>query len=223
MMQPPILITGCARSGTSMTAGIIQNCGAFGGKTSGPNRYNPKGMFENSRIREELVKTYLRSINCDPKGQNPLPDYTTLTTPMGWKTFVENVMMEDGYKGGPWYYKGAKMCLIWSIWHQCFPDAKWVIVRRPRKEIIHSCLNTGFMNAFDTEEGWGRWVDHHLECFTAMRLAGLDIVEFWPGDVINGSMVAAQDLINSLGLKWHSTRVQKFVDVRLWHHGKRFT
>jgi hypothetical protein len=55
-MKDPILITGAARSGTSMTAGVINICGAFGGVLSGPNKNNKKGMFENNRIRQDIAK-----------------------------------------------------------------------------------------------------------------------------------------------------------------------
>ena len=44
-MKEPILITGCARSGTSMVAGIINMSGAFGGVMAGPNKNNQKGNF----------------------------------------------------------------------------------------------------------------------------------------------------------------------------------
>jgi hypothetical protein len=50
--KSPIIITGCARSGTSMIAGIINLCGAWKGVTSGPNKYNAKGMFENHELRQ---------------------------------------------------------------------------------------------------------------------------------------------------------------------------
>ena len=46
--KQPIIITGCARSGTSMIAGIIHLCGAWKGNTSGPNKYNKKGNYNNS-------------------------------------------------------------------------------------------------------------------------------------------------------------------------------
>ena len=61
-ISPPILLTGCARSGTSLTAGIVNLCGAFGGIMSGPNRNNAKGMFENSKIRNTIIKPYLQKI-----------------------------------------------------------------------------------------------------------------------------------------------------------------
>ena len=43
-IMEPILITGAARSGTSMSAGVVSLCGAWGGELSGPNVYNKKGM-----------------------------------------------------------------------------------------------------------------------------------------------------------------------------------
>ena len=50
--QSPILVTGCARSGTSLVAGIVNICGAFGGVTRPGNPANEKGLFENISIQE---------------------------------------------------------------------------------------------------------------------------------------------------------------------------
>ena len=95
-MNPPILITGCARSGTSLVAGIINMRGAFGGKMSGPNMNNAKGMFENARIRNDIVKPYYRSIGVDPLGQYPLPDIESLPIPTGWANDVIRIIQEEG-------------------------------------------------------------------------------------------------------------------------------
>jgi len=143
-MPEPILITGCARSGTSLVAGMINKCGAFGGNMSGPNKNNAKGMFENAHIRNLLMKPYLREIGVDPLCQYPLPDINKLTIPSNWKQEVEKVMTDEGYWHGPWMYKGAKMCLTWKMWHHAFPHAKWIIVRRRTGDIVNSCLRTGF-------------------------------------------------------------------------------
>ena len=90
MEDKSILITGCARSGTSMIAGIINMCGAFAGDTSGPNRYNQKGMYENAKIRNSIVKPYLREIGMDPKGQFPLPNVKTIPDIYNLKRLVQN-------------------------------------------------------------------------------------------------------------------------------------
>jgi hypothetical protein len=223
----PILITGCARSGTSMIAGAINICGAFGGDMSGPNSNNKKGMYENAKIRNDIVKPYLEKIGVDRLGQYPLPDVKTISIPQDWKTQVENVMIEQGYRSGPWMYKGAKMCLMWPIWDYAFPDAKWIIVRRKPSDIINSCLKTGFMRAFRNEhnqkavgaknesEGWLWWIREHQKRFVEMIEAGINIKIVWPERMVNGDYSQMMDTIDWLGLDWDS-KVLSFIDPKLW-------
>ena len=220
-MRPPILITGCARSGTSMTSGIIDICGAFGGLTSGPTRHNRKGMFENALIRNEIVKPYLGSMGLDPKGQSPLPDVDNLAKIPDLRRKVEAIFRSQGYTEGPWYYKGAKLCLVWPIWHMAFPDAQWIIVRRKDEDITQSCMRTGFMSAFKAIDGWQEWVNHHKSCFRQMHGARLDIMEVWPHKFVGGDFSEIKDVVEKLGLSWNMDEVCEFVDPALWsgHNG----
>lgn len=211
----PILITGCARSGTSMVAGVINICGAFGGNTGAGNKYNEKGLFENAKIRA-IDKEYLRSIGCDPKGQNPLPDTKNLTIPSNWRERIERAMLEDGYQKGPWYYKGARNCLTWPVWNYAFPNAKWVIVRRRSADIAESCLKTSFMNAYSTYEEWIMWINHHEECFVEMIKAGLNVKMVWPERMVKGNYEQMYELIEWLGLTWKSDQVMDFIEPKLW-------
>lgn len=223
-MIDPILITGCARSGTSLIAGIVSICGAFGGDMSGPTRYNRKGMFENTIIRNSLVKQYLIGLHADRMGQNPLPNIEAVkeTVPAlkeQWRRRVTGVMIEHGYKQGPWFYKGAKMCLVWPIWHAAFPDAKWIIVRRRTEEIIRSCLRTGFMRGHRSAEGWQFWVDQHMIRFGEMMGSGLNLIQIWPETLIRGDLRPAQNMIRALGLTWRAIEVKDFVAPSLWRAG----
>lgn len=227
-LPPPILITGAARSGTSMVAGIINICGAFGGKMSGPTRNNAKGMFENARIRNNILKPYLREHGLDPMGQYPLPDINNLPASSGWKELVERIMVEDGYRKGPWMYKGAKACLTWPVWNNAFPDAKWVIVRRKTGDIVSSCLKTNFMRAFrnqnmqkavgvNTElDGWTWWVHQHKKRFNEMIDAGLNCVIVWPEKMVTGDYTHAKEMIEFLGLEWKEKKIKNFIDPKLW-------
>lgn len=226
-LPDPILITGCARSGTSMIAGSIALCGAFGGITVGPNRHNAKGMFENYRIREAITKPYLRSLGVDPLGQYPLPDVATLLIPNDWRAKVEQVFRDEGYKSGPLFYKGAKCCLFWPVWHHAFPNARWIIVRRHRQDIITSCMKTGFMRAFgirqnqravgasSEKEGWAWWVEQHLIRFREMQDAGLNCRVIWPEKMIQGDYQPLYETMEWLGLEWNS-KVLSFIDPKLW-------
>lgn len=206
--QSPILITGCARSGTSLVAGIINICGAFGG-------FNSKGLFENRSIRE-IESGFLQSVHMDPRGQKPLPDTAKLPIPQDWKERVEKAIIVDGYRSGPWFYKGARTCLTWPVWHYAFPNAKWVIVRRRSADIADSCLKTSFMNAYDSYEGWIKWINHHEECFVEMIKAGLNVKIVWPERMVKGDYEQMYELIDWLGLQWKPKEVMEFIEPRLW-------
>jgi len=227
LMPAPILITGAARSGTSMVAGVINICGAFGGNMSGPNKHNQKGMFENAHIRNKIVKPYLRGLGLDPLGQYPLPDVNSLLIPVNWRKRIEQVLIREGYKEGPWMYKGAKMCLMWPVWNFAFPDAKWIIVRRRTGDIVQSCLKTGFMRAFespefrrmvgasDVKEGWIWWVRQHEKRFVEMITEGLNCKIVWPERMVRGDYQQIMDTIEWVGLEWKS-EVLNFIDPKLW-------
>ena len=217
-MQPPILITGAARSGTSMVAGIIDMCGAWGGDVCGPTPANRKGQFENRRIVQTIIKPYLAMQGFDPMGQAPLPNIDRLLPFDNLRQRIEGVMREDGYAGGPWYWKGAKACLLWPVLHAAFPDAKWVIVRREPADIVRSCMRTGFMHRRSTSESWMQWVCHHEKMFVRMQLAGLQIREVWPRRLFIGDFVEMRNMVQWLGgLKWDMQAILDFVEPSLWH------
>lgn len=228
----PILITGCARSGTSLIAGIINMCGAFGGNMSGPNRNNKKGMFENAYIRNNLVKPYLREIGKDPLGQFPLPDISNLPIPKDWREKVLRIIYDDGYRNGPWMYKGAKMCLQWPVWDFAFPDAKWVIVRRRTGDIINSCIKTGFMRAYNKShvlkqikvtneyDGWRWWVNQHEQRFIEMYENKLNCKMVWPERMVYEDYDQIKELIQWLGLQW-TDKIYEFIEPRLWKSKKQ--
>jgi hypothetical protein len=191
---------------------------------TGKTQWNRKGQFENHAIREDLVKPFLRSMGADPMGQKPLPDIiecigkATQTAPT-FRRFIQGVMDEQGYTGGPWFYKGAKMAIVWPIWHEAFPDAKWIIVRRHPNDIAASCLRTAFMRAYKTEAGWLSWVAEHERRFFEMHAAGLKAREIWSQKIIEGNLDWIKGAVEWAGLKWNEEAVRAFVDPGLW--GKR--
>ena len=219
--KSPIIITGAARSGTSLIAGVINICGAFGGELYGATAYNKKGMFENPTIRERIGKEYLRSIGMDPKGQLPLPDTSSLQIPSDWRSKVEEVMIKEGYKKGPWFYKGATCCLIWPVWHYAFPNAKWIIVRRRSADIATSCLSTAFMNKYRTHDGWIGWIRHHEAKFVEMIQAGLNVKVVWPERMVKANYEQMNETIEWLGLTWKQKEVMDFIEPKLWKSRKK--
>ena len=226
-MPAPILITGAARSGTSMVAGCVNMCGAFGGIMSGPNKNNKKGMFENHQIRQTIVKPYLKRLGCDPLGQFPLPDPNTMVIPVTLRKTIEGVMKQQGYTSGPWFYKGAKMCLLWPAFHYAFPNAKWIIVRRRTGDIAASCCKTSFMRAFtlpqnrkkigieEEFDAWVWWVNQHEKRFVEMIEAGLNVKQVWPERMITGDYQQMYETMEWLGLEWNS-EIYNFIEPKIW-------
>jgi hypothetical protein len=225
-IPPPILVTGCARSGNSLVAGVLNMCGAFGGTMSGANKLNGRGVCENDRIHDELVVPYLENLGVDIFCQYPLPSIHKLPIPSDWGRKVRDILYDDGYHGGSWMYKSSKTSLIWPVWQYAFPNAKWVIVRRRTGDIINSCQKTDFMRAFKSIEnqqkvyaksesdGWRWWVHQHEHRLVSLITEGVNCQVLWPERMSHGDYQQMIDTITWLGLRW-KTEVFSYIDSKL--------
>jgi len=217
-IQDPILITGVGRSGSSMIAGVINLCGAYGGNMGGSNK-----NYENIQIYKQAMIPYFQSVGADPLGQYPLPGIGSLPIPTDWADRIATLIREDGYVGGPWMFKGSRISLIWPVFHYAFPNAKWLIVRRRTGDILHSCNKTTYMKAFrdimvqqsvgakDETEGWLWWVHQHLNIFREMMDEGLNIKVIWPERMVHCDYQQMYEVVEWLGLRWNSDAL-KFAD-----------
>ena len=107
------------------------------------------------------------------------------------------------------------MCLIWKAWANAFPDAKWVIVRRPDEQIVSSCLRTSFMRKRKTAEEWQEWVDYHKERFEEMK-AYLNCKEVWTHKLVSGDLKEIRETLEWLGLEYNKSEILSFVDPTLY-------
>ncbi|MGH6933372.1 MAG: sulfotransferase, partial [Dongiaceae bacterium] len=160
----PVLITGLPRSGTSMVTGVLKECGLWLGKTVPGGKENARGYFENIMLREKAQKAILSAAGFDPLGVRKLP-------PPGWrlrvpdfKSGVAELLLLQKYDGKrSWGFKDPKTTLTWHIWHEHFPKATWVVVRRPAADVIASCLRTGFMNQHSADPAYWQVFVHAYE------------------------------------------------------------
>ena len=225
-LNSPILITGAARSGTSMIGGIINLCGAFAGVTVPPNKDVSKGMFENLNILNTIVKPYLVEIGADPNGQFPLPDVNNLQIPTQFGAKVLKALQEEGYKDGTWMYKGTHMSLMYTIWNYAFPNAKWIVVRRSDDDIVASCLRTAYMRTFDggvnlklvgatdKKDAWYWWVRQHNGRFAEMVENGLNCKQIHPERMVRGDYSQIYEMLDWLGLRWNN-EILNFIEPKI--------
>lgn len=223
-MNDLILVTGAARSGISLVGSIIKLCGAWVGETGRSKKEGIRGSVENVRIRDYVIKPFLHGVKADPNGQNPLPDIGACKKGADkvagtWRRLVIKILRAEGYHSGPAVIVSSLNCLIWPLWAQAFPDARWIIVRRADNEIIRACIRTGFMVGYSTKKGWQGWLDVHKERFGEMIGAGLNIWQIWPHRMVKGKLQELQQLVDTLGLSWDEQAIRDFITPVLWKSG----
>lgn len=196
----PILITGIERSGSSIVARIIASCGTFTGKVT--------EMQENKGIRNLIGSYFEDNFGISEKQQTPFPPIGQLPIPSGVGKLIENLVALEGKKEDQkWMYKSHRIAQIYPIWQYAFPNAKYIIVRRRTTDIIQSCLKTGFMTAYDTQEGWLGWIHEQEKLFVGMIEAGLNCKQIWPERMVYGDYSQVYEMLEWLGLEWNDNIV----------------
>jgi hypothetical protein len=225
-ITPPILVTGCPRSGTSMIAGIVSICGGFTGRVD--------RMWENIKIRERVIKPYFEhQLKKDPAGHYPLPTVEEVFVLEEWFNLnlrgrIKGILLEQGWDWQPWMYKDSRSLLIWPTWIGEFPDATWVIVRRREEDILNSCVKTGYMrvsfqsNINDQLEGdhlaeaWKTMIAGYLRSISEVKCSKARIFEVWPDKMVKNDFTEIEQMIRSLGLQWKPDQVKEFIQPKLW-------
>jgi hypothetical protein len=215
----PIFVTGVPRSGTSMVTGLLGLCGLWLGHTVPGGGENIRGFFENVILRERVQKEILRRARFDPLGVRLLPPPTWHPAVRNLRDIVATALAAQQYDGRQaWGFKDAKLTLTWRAWHEHFPRARWIIVRRSSEEIVASCLRTNFMKQHSSEPAfWRQFVTEYLE-----RLASLQQAVGWSrpieaADLAFGRFHALEGLVGELGLTWRSDAIRAFVAPEHWN------
>jgi len=207
------------RSGTSMVTGLLGELGLWLGNTvPGGDRSNPRGFFEHAALREQVVKQILTRLGCDPLGVRKLPMLVNLPQVGGLRDRVETLVRAEGYDGAsPWGFKDAKLTLLWPIWHSAFPDARWLIVSRPRDLVIRSCLKTGFMRQHsDRAEFWEKLCNEYDRRLADLRKFVPSVMDIDASDLIRGDFDPLSQVAARMGLTWNAGCLDGFIDPAYW-------
>ncbi len=210
----PVLVTGVPRSGTSLTMGLLQRCGLWLGKTVPGGASNPDGFFENTAIREGIVKPLLKDLGCDPLGVKTLPTLAPKYVLPDLRERVTESIEAEGYSGArPWGYKDAKMALVWNIWAEAFPDATWVIVSRNVDDVVRSCLKTHFMSQHSTDPMfWRNFYEIYTQRLNQMRASvNGRVIEVRYEDLIGGNLSSIDAICKHTGLTFDFSGAQRLV------------
>jgi hypothetical protein len=215
----PVLVTGVPRSGTSMVTGLLGVCGLWLGTTVPGGRENIRGFFENVILRERVQKEVLRRGQFDPLGVRRLPPPDWHPRIANFRQVVAAAIAAQQYDGGrAWGFKDAKLALTWRLWHEHFPHARWIIVRRPNEQIVASCMRTSFMKQHSGDTGfWRQFVATYVD-----RLAVLQQTVGWSrvieaDDIVETRLDTMQELVAAVGLTWQADAVREFISPDHWN------
>ena len=137
--QTVIIVTGMHRSGTSLTASLLQSAGInFGDRLMGEDRGNAKGHFEDL----DFVEFH----------QNVLQSQGISVA--GW-TEKNKIEVQQQYLAGAkalisargerpiWGWKDPRTTLFLDFWSRLIPDAKYLFVYRSPWEVLDSLFRRG--------------------------------------------------------------------------------
>lgn len=210
-LKDPILITGATRSGTSLVSAIIHEAGAKGGMLNlDGSEYNPIGFYENHAIIQQVDKAILQAAGFDPLGQVNLPPENFPGQDIRQKVF--DIAADQGITpADTWFFKDAKLLLLFRSYIRSFPDSKIVLVRRQKEGIVKSCMRTPFMRGRQTELDWLEWVNSHIALMDALMLEHNQVMEIWYEDLVAGNVAPMQRIISWLSLDFHLDYINTIV------------
>jgi hypothetical protein len=175
-----------------MTAGIFAEHGVWTGEYRKGDAINAKGHFENLHFKK-LVRKY-RKTGIHKPNRPFKPDSEFL------KEFLEINPVE------PWLIKGSAM--YWPLFNELNP--KYICVRRDKNETMHSCKRVGLY--FD---GMEESFDRHMRELDKLK-NGVDVNT---DEVIAGDYSSLENAFSMCELELDKSKVDKFVDRKLWHCG----
>ena len=196
---PPTIIISLPRSGSSMTAGIFAQHGAWCGTCKNGDKNNPKGYYENLKVKNFMINNFGRIVH------SGIPAETGKFS----REDFEKIVLDDGYPndGTPWIVKFSAM--YFPPWIEAFPKANVVCVRRNRQSII----NSGKKSKMLTKE---KPIDPHIEMMNwAAQEYNAISINF--ENLINGEFSEIKLALQEAGLEPDEKIINNFVDPKLKH------
>ncbi len=133
--SPVFIITGMHRSGTSLTASLLQSVGVnIGKRLIGSNYGNVRGHFENIDFvdfhKQVLQENHLDELGCITQDQIRIEEHQLQQA----KEIIKNNQSFEN----PWGWKDPRSTLFLDLWYQLLPTAKFIFVYRSPWEVADS-------------------------------------------------------------------------------------
>lgn len=138
--QPVLITTGMHRSGTSLTASLLQSAGLdVGQNLLEASSSNPKGHFENLDFFT-FHQDVLRSSGTSDAGWTVQKE---INIPEYYIDKARLLIQKNASLTRPWGWKDPRTTLFLNFWGNLIPDAKFLFLYRSPWEVLDSLYRRG--------------------------------------------------------------------------------
>lgn len=139
--SPILILTGMHRSGTSLTASLLQSAGVDIGKNlNPPTKGNIKGHFEDLAVLR-FHENVLEANGFPSAGWVRFQQVTNIPEP--WLTQAEEIISAKRETTGITGWKDPRGTLFLDFWESRLPEAKYIFLYRAPWEVIDSLYRRG--------------------------------------------------------------------------------
>ena len=139
--SPILILTGMHRSGTSLTASLLQSAGVdIGKKLNPPTKGNIKGHFEDLAV-VRFHENVLEANGLPSAGWVKLQKVTNIPEP--WLTKAEEIISAKREATGITGWKDPRGTLFLDFWESRLPEAKYIFLYRAPWEVVDSLYRRG--------------------------------------------------------------------------------
>jgi len=204
----PICIAGMHRSGTSMVARLLRDCGLYLGPEEelGFDVRNGEPHWENVRfvgLNDEILNRLGGSWHNPPKfraGWEHTPEVASLMSPA--KKLVERLGVRQ-----PWGWKDPRNSITLPFWQQLVPDLRVVICVRNPLEVAHSIRVRGDLVATPIVQLWRSYYRELLSAIPAQQRVVTHYHSYF-----QDSVAELQRVTSTIGMHESTGRITRVCD-----------
>lgn len=138
--QPPLVVTGMHRSGTSLAASLVAGAGIdVGMRLMAGSRGNERGHYEDL----DFYEFHARVLRAHGAGAEGFARIDGLAVPASLRPAAEALVEAKSRAGVPWGWKDPRTCLFLDFWGDLLPEARFLFVFRSPWEVMDSLFRRG--------------------------------------------------------------------------------
>lgn len=195
---PPVVVLGMHRSGTSLTARLLQDMGWYLGEAAdllGPREDNPEGFFERADV-QVLNDTVLERLDASwdaPPGPEEFGPLLDSRLEKELDELLSSLRAAAGDR--PFAIKDPRLCVVWPLWARHLPaDVTLVLTVRDPVEVARSLYARDHM---PLHLGLALWENYVRRALLAAANRPVAVVRY--GDLVAQPRRSMQQLADALG------------------------